>query len=160
MLNLSGPPVKLEVGGVAAEYAFGYLGSVLLVQWRTGVTLEGVQGVARYRDRLASAGRLMGALHVAEEGISMPAPHVRAEAAVALRNGTRASACALVTTGSGFGASAVRSLGTALFAMRGGPPTRLFATIPDGFTWLVGKVQATASHGELVTAVEQLRALR
>jgi hypothetical protein len=156
---MANPSAQLEVGGVAADYAYGYLGSVLLVQWRTGITLEGVQNVARYRNRLSSAGRLMGALHVAEEGMELPAAHVRAEAAVALSGAARASAIALVSIGSGFAASAVRSLGTALFALRGGPPMRMFATVPEGLTWLVGKVQATASHHELGTALEQLRTL-
>jgi hypothetical protein len=62
-----------------------------------------------------------------------------------------------VVHGSGFTASAVRSIGTAVFAMRRGPPTRLFGTERDAVDWLLRNCEATVTSGQRLDACARIR---
>jgi hypothetical protein len=161
MAKLNVAPTDLHIARVADDHAFGSCAGTLLVNWRTSVELAAVQGLVQYRNGLTARGRLRGAIHIAEEGIALPSPEARAAAEASVRDAKNtAAACALVVFGSGFGASAVRSLGTAVFAFRQGPPTRLFATIPDAISWLMRQVEIGIVYRRLGEACEELRAAK
>jgi hypothetical protein len=149
----------LEIASAASDHAFGSYGRILLVNWRTGVELPAVRALTTYRNGLVTRwGQLPGAIHLAEEGIALPSPEARSAAESSAGDAKNsAAACALVVFGSGFGASAVRSLGTAIFAFRQGPPTRLFATVPDAISWLMRQVEIGVLYRRLVDACEELR---
>jgi hypothetical protein len=160
MAKLSLGSSDLQIASVATDHAFGSCGHILLVNWRTGVELPTVKALTAYRNGLvAKWGQLPAAIHLAEEGISLPSAEARSAAESSVRDATRAAgACALVIYGTGFGASAVRSLGTAIFAFRQGPPTRIFATVPDSISWLMRQVELGILYRRLVDACDQLRA--
>ena len=143
---------------MASDHAFGSCGGILIINWRTGLELEAVEALNSYRRSMLSKGGLRGAIHVAEEGMSLPAPAARAAAEASVKDpALRAAACALVVCGTGFGASAVRSLGTAIFALRSGPPTRVFSNLPEGCTWLLKYVDSAVLHQRLVEACTAIR---
>jgi hypothetical protein len=152
----------LEIASVASDHAFGVYGRILLVNWRTGVELPTVRALTTYRDGLvAKWGQLPGAIHLAEEGLALPTPEARSAAESSAGDAKNAAAaCALVIYGTGFGASAVRSLGTAIFAFRQGPPTRIFSTVPDAISWLMRQVEIGVLYRRLVDACEELRAAK
>lgn len=93
-----------------------------MVNWRTEVTREEVKAVLDLRSELIANGTFTDAMHVAEAGLPVPEDSTRqfARRGIEARRENR-SAVALVILGKGVGASAIRSVGTAVFALRGRP---------------------------------------
>jgi hypothetical protein len=156
--KLSLPPATLHIASAEVDHAFGSLGSALIVSWRTHIALDAVKSLVEYRDGLGIARRLSAAIHIAEENVVLPNAEARAAAERGVTDSAyRAPVCALVVLGTGFGASAVRSIGTAIFALRRGPPTRMFADVNAGAEWLLRNADPGLTLRQLLAACEQMR---
>lgn len=130
----------------------------MLINWRAQVTLADVRAVIQLRDELRKSNRFTGAIHIAEAGLPVPEESVRQTAQRAFEGRRdQAAAIALVVLGEGFGASTIRSVGTAVFALRG-IPTRLFADTDTAAKWLVEEMQAYGDESSLSAACRTLRA--
>jgi hypothetical protein len=157
--NASLPPPTFHVERADLDYAFGSVGGVLIVSWRSHVALEAVKKLVVYRNALAIQGKLLAAIHIAEENMVLPSPEARKAAEQGVTdNRYRAPACALVVQGTGFAASAIRSLGTAIFALRRGPPTRMFGTVNEGAEWLLRNTDPGVNLRALLEACQKMRA--
>jgi hypothetical protein len=132
---------------------------VLLVNWRQQVLLDDVKGVVLCRNQMMKQ-EFLGAIHMSEPGLPLPDDECRrwARRSIETRPDQRA-VIALVIFGDGFGASAVRSVGTAIFVMRAGPPTRIFAQATDAASWLAEEVAANIDVAKLAGACQQLRGI-
>ena len=147
----------LEVVRASPTCAFGAFQGVLIANWRTEVRLSDVKGVVALRNRMM-AHDFLGAVHIAEPGLPLPTEECRTEARVGLesRKGNP-SPVALAILGTGFGASAIRSVGTAIFALRSGMPTRIFSSSEDAARWLCEALADRVEAHALAEACTQLR---
>ena len=139
--------------------AFGAFQGVLVANWRTEVRLADVKGVVALRNRMM-AHDFLGAVHIAEPGLPLPSEECRTQARAGLesRKGN-ASPVALVILGTGFGASAIRSVGTAIFALRSGMATRIFSSSEDAGRWLCEELDDRVEALALAEACMQLRSV-
>lgn len=147
----------LEVVSASSKFAFARFGTLVLVNWRSEVTHDDVKTVLDVRNEMIANAAFSGAVHVAEAGLLVPGESIRqfAQRGLDARRQNR-SAIALVILGEGFGASAIRSVGTAVFALRGAP-TRLFASTNEAATWMVEEMEAYEDANALAAACEALR---
>ena len=152
----SAPP-KLEIVRVSSACALGHFGDVLVVSWRQAIVLEDIRALIVLRNQLMRRG-LAGAVQMAEPGLSLPDEECRkaAREGMLARAGSEAPV-ALTIFGSGFGASAIRSVGTAIFALRSGPPTRIFSTLSEATSWLAGHSAAVIDAFALTQACDAMR---
>ncbi len=148
---------QLEVVSASSKCAFARFGTLILVNWRTEVRHDDVKAVLDLRNEMISNAAFSGAVHVGEAGLPVPGESIRqfAQRGIEARRENR-SAIALVILGEGFGASAIRSVGTAVFALRGAP-TRLFANTNEAATWMVEEMEAYEDAKALASACEALR---
>jgi hypothetical protein len=155
--NAAEPAAQLEIVGASAQCAYGCFQGVLLVDWRQEVVPAQVRTVVAYRNQLLKRG-FKGAIHMAEPGLPLPDAESRRLARLGMeaRTANRASV-ALVIFGTGFGASAIRSLGTAIFSLRFGPSTRICASTSDAATWLTDQSAEQVRAEALAEACEALR---
>ena len=150
-------PAPLEIVAASTHCAYGSFAGVLLVNWRLEVMHADVRAVVAYRNQLLKRS-FAGAIHMAEPGLPLPDQEGRRLARLGMEARTvNRSAVALVIFGTGFGASAIRSLGTAIFSLRMGPPTRICSTTQDAAHWLTEKTDASLDAESLVRACEALR---
>jgi hypothetical protein len=106
---------------------------------------------------LLKADSFAGAIHIAEPHLQVPEEAIRQTARRALEaRRQQEAAIAFVVLGVGFGASAIRSVGTAVFALRRAP-TRLFADTDTAVKWMVEEVQAHDDAAALAAACRALR---
>jgi hypothetical protein len=150
---------SLDVVRASATCAYARFKGVLLVNWRRQVLLDDVKAVTLCRDQMLKQD-FCGAIHLLEAGIPLPDDECRRWA----RRGIEARAnhnpvIAVVIFGDGFGASAVRSVCTALFAMRAGPPMRVFAQPTDAAGWLAEETDRRLDVAELIGACQELRSI-
>lgn len=150
----------LEVLSASPKFALARFGTLILVNWRTEVTHEDVKTVLDLRNGMIASAAFSGAVHIAEAGLPVPGDSLRqfARRGIEARRENR-SAIALVILGEGFGASAIRSVGTAVFSLRGAP-TRLFASTAEAATWMVEEMEAYEDAKALAAACEALRTAR
>jgi hypothetical protein len=149
---------ELEILRASTTCALGRFGGLVLVNWRSQVTQADVRALIQARDELRKSGRFVGALHIAEAGLPVPDEAVRQTAQRGFEGRRdQTSAIALVVLGEGFAASAIRSVGTAVFALRG-IPTRLFADTDAAAKWMVDEMQAYRDERALAAACRSLRA--
>lgn len=148
---------ELEIASASPHCAFGSFGGVLIVSWRREVLHADIRAVVAYRNQLLKRA-FVGAVHMAEPNLPLPDAEGRRLARVGMetRTANRASV-ALVIFGTGFGASAVRSLGTAIFSLRMGPSTRICATTLDAASWLAEQSAVHVEGEALAKACEALR---
>jgi len=148
---------QLEVVSASPKFALARFGTLILVNWRTLVTHEDVKAALDLRNEMIASASFSGAVHVGEAGLPVPGEPLRqfAQRGIEARRQNR-SAIALVILGEGFGASAIRSVGTAVFALRGAP-TRLFASTNEAAKWMVEEMEAYEDATALVAACEALR---
>lgn len=151
-------PPSVEIASQSEGHAHGREGGILIASWRGDVTLPQVQSLLAFRDDMRKS-LFLGAIHMAEEHIRLPPAEVRAAGRAGVESRVDVKpAIALVIFGSGFGASAMRSVGTAIFTIRAGPPTRIFSDVKSAALWLSERVApATLDTGRLVTACELIR---
>lgn len=151
-------PPSVEIASQSEGHAHGREGGIMIASWRGDVSLEQVRSLVAYRDEMRK-GLFLGAIHMAEEHIRLPPAEVRSAARAGVESRVDVKpAIALIIFGSGFGASAIRSVGTAIFTIRAGPPTRLFADVKSAAVWLSERVApAHLDTGRLVTACELIR---
>jgi hypothetical protein len=149
---------KLEVVRASPKCALGRFGGLVLMNWRSEATHEGMKAAVDLRNEMLTSGVFRGAVHVVEAGLPLPDESLRqaARRAIEARQDNR-SAIALVILGEGFAASAIRSVGTAIFALRGAP-TRLFASTAEAAKWMVEEMDAHEDAQALASACEALRA--
>ena len=128
-----------------------------MVNWRREVILDDVRSVVAFRDRMLK-GAFLGAIHLAEPGLQLPDEESRtlARSGMQARTGNGAPV-ALVIFGQGFGASAIRSVGTAIFALRAGPSTRIFSAALDASLWLAEQTADEVDAQALAEACDELR---
>jgi hypothetical protein len=151
------PANTLEVVRASTTCALGRFGGLMLINWRTQVTHADIAAVVTLRDELLKTDSFSGAIHIAEASLPVPEEAVRRAAQRALETGReKAAAIAFVVLGVGFGASAIRSVGTAVFALRRAP-TRLFADTDTAVKWIVEEVGA---HDDAQALAEACRVLR
>jgi hypothetical protein len=148
---------QLEVVGASAQCAYGSFQGVLIVDWRHEVLHAHVRAVVGYRNQLLKRG-FCGAIHMAESGLPLPDSESRRLARLGMeaRTANRASV-ALVIFGTGFGASAIRSLGTAIFSLGLGTSTRICASTSDAAAWLTEQSAEQVQAAALAEACEALR---
>jgi hypothetical protein len=148
---------ELQVVNASDHCAYGTFQGVLLVNWRREVTQHDVKAVVAYRNQLLKRS-FAGAIHMAEPGLPLPDQEGRRLARLGMESRTaNRSAVALVIFGTGFAASAIRSLGTAIFSLRMGPPTRICANATDAAAWLVAQTADKVEVEALARACEALR---
>lgn len=148
---------QLEVVSASSKCALARFGTLVLINWRTEVTHDDIKSVLDLRNEMIASASFSGAVHMAEPGLPVPGDSLRqfARRGIEARRDNR-SAIALVILGEGFGASAIRSVGTAVFALRGAP-TRLFAHTSEAAAWMVDEMEAYEDAKALVAACEALR---
>jgi hypothetical protein len=158
-LSVAQPPDSLDVVRASATCAYARFEGVLLVNWRQQVLLDDVKSLVQCRNQMMKQ-EFLGAIHMSEPGLPLPDEECRrwARRSIETRPDQRA-VIALVIFGDGFGASAVRSVGTAIFAMRSGPPTRIFAQATDAASWLAEEVAGKLDVAKLAGACQQLRGI-
>lgn len=158
-LSVPGPLGKLEIVKASHNCVLASFQGVVIANWRTVVVSDDVIASISERNRMLTAGTFRGFIHIAEPGLPVPDEALRQTARRAIEDRLRnKSPIALVIIGEGFGASAIRSVGTAVFALRGAP-TRLFATTDEAASWLVDKMQARDELPALQEACREVRAL-
>ncbi len=152
-------PPSVEIASVSEGHAHGRENGVLIASWRGDVSISQVQTLIAYRDEMCKERQFVGAVHMAEEHIRLPPGEVRVAARAGVESrGNARPAIALVIFGSGFGASAIRSVGTAVFTIRAGPPTRIFGDVKAAALWLSERVAPVQlDTGRLVSACEIIR---
>lgn len=157
-MTVSMIPPSVEIAGESADCAFGSESGVLIASWRGDVGMESVQALVAYRNEMLKD-RFVGAIHMAEESVRLPPAEIRAAARAGVESrGDVRHGIALIIFGSGFGASAIRSVATAIFTLRAGPPTRIFADVKSAALWLSERVEPGAlDAGRLVSACESIR---
>lgn len=149
-----------ELVGVSPTCAFGHTHGFVLADWRRAITLTDVLAVAALRDRLLE-GRFRGAIHMAEAGLALPDEACRSAARDALEaHGHVTTPIGMIIFGTGFGASAIRSLGTAIFTLRAGRPTRVFSSIVSGADWMAESTGGEVQAATLTNACAALRGAR
>jgi hypothetical protein len=153
-----GPHGNLAIIKAAPTCVLASFEGVLIANWRTEVIAEDVTAAISERNRMLTAGTFRGFIHVAEPGLPVPDEALRqtARRAIEARQSNK-SPIALVIVGEGFGASAIRSVGTAVFALRGAP-TRLFASTDEAASWLVEKIDTRDQLHALQEACRNVRA--
>ena len=151
-------PPSVEIASESEGHAHGRESGVLIASWRGDVDLQQIQALVAYRSEMVKAS-FVGAIHMAEEHLRLPPADVRAVARAAVESrGDVRPAIALVIFGSGFAASAIRSVGTAIFTIRAGPPTRIFSDVKSAALWLSERVAPVSlDTGRLVAACEIIR---
>ena len=150
---------SLDVVRASATCAYARFQGVLLVNWRQRVLLDDVKGLVACRDQMIK-GEFFGAIHMSEPGLPLPDEACRRFARRSMeKRPDQRSAIALVIFGNGFGASAVRSLGTAIFALRSGPPTRLFAEAMEAASWLGEESGGRLDVQKVAAACQELRGI-
>jgi hypothetical protein len=151
------PSLSLDVVRAAATCAYARFSGVLLVNWRRQVVLEDIKGVVNCRNQMMKQ-EFLGAIHISEPGLPLPDDECRAWARRAMEAGPqRRTAIALVIYGDGFGASAMRSVGTAVFALRSGPTTRIFGQVAEAAAWFVEEVECGLDPALLARTCQELR---
>jgi len=151
-------PPSVEIASASPSHAFGSESGVLIASWRDEITMEQVQNLLKYRNGMLLH-HFVGAIHMGEEGLKLPPADVRAasRAGVEARGDARPG-IALIIFGGGFGASAARSVATAIFTFRAGPPTRIFSDVKSAAMWMVERTAPRhLDGGRLVAACEAIR---
>lgn len=147
----------LEVACASTNCAFGRFQGYLVVSWRIRVHLADVKSVVAFRDEMLATD-FRGAIHMAEPGLALPDEPSRRWAQRGMAHRTdKHSAVALVIFGTGFGASAIRSVSTAIFALRSGPPTRIFGVVPEAIEWLAEQAVDRVQTADFANACQELR---
>jgi hypothetical protein len=151
-------PPSLDIASTGPSHAFGSESGVLIACWRGEIEMEHVQNLLKYRDEMRKR-HFVGAIHMGEEGLKLPPADVRAAGRAGVEaRGDLKPGIALVIFGGGFGASAIRSVATAIFTLRAGPPTRIFSDSKSAALWMAER--AAPLHldaGRLVAACEAIR---
>jgi hypothetical protein len=148
----------LNVVRATRTCALASFGGLVLVNWRSEVIRDDVEAVIALRKSMLADNTFVGSIQIAEPGLPVPDEALRETARRAMKaRQENQSAIALVILGEGFGASAIRSVGTAVFALRGAP-TRLFASSDEAATWMVEKMRAYHDAQALAEACRTLRA--
>lgn len=148
---------ELNIVSASERCAYGSFQGVLLVNWRREVLHADVRALVAYRNQLLKR-VFCGAIHMAEPGLPLPDQEGRRLARVGMEARTKNRAgVAFVIFGTGFAASAIRSLATALFSLRMGPSTRICANPMDAAAWLVAQAAHDVQAEALARACEALR---
>lgn len=106
-------------------------------------------------DKASRTYETVGFLVQVPGGVKPPDSHVRKVGADILTRNTKTVRCAMVLEGSGFWASATRSVFTAITAMSSAQ-AKVFAAVPDSYGWL--EEEMSFPNGELAKIVAPLRA--
>lgn len=151
-------PPSLEIANESEGHAHGSESGILIASWRREVSLEQITAVLAYRNEMLR-GQFYGAVHMAEEHLRLPPADLRAAGRAGVESRLDVKpAIALIIFGSGFAASAIRSVATAIFTIRAGPPTRIFSDVKSAALWLSERVTPVQlDTGRLVTACEAIR---
>lgn len=129
----------------------------MLVNWRAQILRQEMNAVIKLRDELRTTAAFRGAIHIAEPGLQAPEESLRQAAMRALEaRGHQPAPIALVVLGGGFGASAIRSVCTGVFALRGAP-TRLFANVDEAAEWMSDAALAHGGPEALAASCRRLR---
>lgn len=133
-------PASLAVLYSDPALAVGAYGPVHLCVYRDGLTAEGLEAANGHHQALMARHPRTFVLGMALPNLPLPPAEVRQRGAQLIQeNGPHVEAAAMVLEGSGFWASAVRSVMTASFALARQPyPSKAFATGLDAATWISG----------------------
>jgi len=151
-------PSSVDIARADSECAYGSDAGVLIACWRGDIKVESVRQLLAYRDEMLKH-HFIGAVHMVEEAVHLPPAEVRAaaRAGVAARGNVRPG-IAIIIFGSGFGAATLRSVGTAIFTLRSGPPTRILGDVKSAATWLSERVElGSVDPNSLALACESIR---
>lgn len=152
---------SLDVLQVLPSIAIGAFANVHLCDYRGELTLEALEAANQHHRNLMTRFPRTFVLGQARPNLPLPVSQVRQRAAVLIEeNRTHVEGSALVVDGTGFWASAARSVMTASFAIARQPyPSKCFATGVEAGTWLA---TLPAGHGlgpaQVASALAQLSA--
>ncbi len=149
--------------GVAADHAFGGWRDFLVVIWRGETTMEGIAELEAHLAAFA-AGQPDGVVLVTivERRAPLPPGKVRDALARFMARSASIRASGVVFEGSGFRASAVRSVVTGLTMLAKQPyPHKVFATVEQASVWLVEETNRVMGRSyqpeDLIGGIEAIR---
>ncbi|MEI8258194.1 MAG: hypothetical protein WCJ30_21155 [Deltaproteobacteria bacterium] len=157
---------ELVISATSPDHAFGYLGNVILYNWRRNTTSEGARALSDLTSAVRAGGnqRIL-AFGAVEAGAPMPPVAVRDEISKVMAQSWAGVivASALSFEGTGFQASAVRGVATGLALIARSPfPHKVFGSASEAATWLVARASDTGTPAPslpaLIDAMKKLRA--
>jgi hypothetical protein len=131
----------------------------LILWWHKRMTTEGVEECVRLGERMMARGKI-GFLTLIDPGVDLNAPSDgrRAMASFLSRNEQRIAAAAVAYEASGFKATAVRSIITAVnLASRSSFPNKVFSDTTEAMEWLA---ESTGTPGPAADRLKRAIELR
>lgn len=146
-----------------ADHAVGTWNDYFIVIWRNETKMEAVEGMTKLFDEFAGQHPDgVGFVTIVERNAPLPPGSVRDALARFLGQATTIKGSGVVFEGSGFRASAVRSVVTGLTMLAKQPfPHKVFATVEQVTTWLVEEINramgSSTGADELLDGIRTLR---
>ncbi|TPV95453.1 MAG: hypothetical protein B7733_09875 [Myxococcales bacterium FL481] len=156
-------PIDADVTEASADHVLATYKNLSIVIWRLNTQPNACRALHRQTNRLADKfPDGVGLLTVVERSAPMPSTESRKLIASFFAGSTRIKASAVAMEGSGFRASAVRSVVAGLTMMAKQPfPHKVFATLAVGLHWLVPELNANArcdlAESDVQRMMKQLR---